>query len=89
LGKLFDLPIEAVDQLLLPRSDKACGLTLTDLKLDASGSKSNISIAPGSSVAIHGSAELRRSKLIEVMVGQTTAADGYVLKGWAATESTK
>jgi putative ABC transport system ATP-binding protein len=80
LGKLFDLPVEAMDQLVLPRSKQACGLTLAGLKLDADAKgPCNIEIEPGTSLAVHGSSELRRSRLIEVLVGQTKAAEGYVL----------
>ena len=80
LGKLFDLPVEPSDMLQLPRSKNARALSLMNLKLDASvKSPCDIEFAAGLSVAIFGSSELRRSKLIESMVGHSKAASGYVL----------
>ena len=80
LGKLFDLPVEPSDMLQLPRSKEARALSLMNLKLDSSvQTPCDIEFAAGQSVAIFGSSELRRSKLIESMVGHSKAASGYVL----------
>ena len=80
LGKLFDLPVEPSDMLQLPRSKEARAVSLMNLKLDASvQSPCDVEFAAGQSVAIFGSSELRRSKLIESMVGHSKAASGYVL----------
>ena len=80
LGKLFDLPVEPMDMLQLPRSRDARAVSLMNLKLDASvKAPCDIEFAAGQSVAIFGSSELRRSKLIESMVGHSKASSGYVL----------
>ena len=80
LGKLFDLPVEPSDMLQLPRSKDPRAVSLMNLKLDASvQSPCDVQFAAGLSVAIFGSSELRRSKLIESMVGHSKAASGYVL----------
>ena len=80
LGKLFDLPVEPSDMLQLPRSQEPRALSLMNLKLDSDvKSPCDIDFAAGHSVAIFGSSELRRSKLIESMVGHSKAASGYVL----------
>ena len=80
LGKLFDLPVEPSDMLQLPRSKDPRAVSLMNLKLDASvQSPCDVQFAAGQSVAIFGSSELRRSKLIESMVGHSKAASGYVL----------
>ncbi len=80
LGKLFDLPVEPHDMLQLPNSNQARALSLRGLKLDSTNNHpSDIEFAPGRSVAIFGSSELRRSKLIESMVGHAKADAGYVL----------
>jgi putative ABC transport system ATP-binding protein len=80
LGKLFDLPIEPSDTLRLPRTLAPRALSLMNLKLDAGCTSScNLEFAAGQSTAIHGSSELRRSKLIEIMVGHAKAQSGYVL----------
>ena len=80
LGKLFDLPIEAGDKLELARRAGADSLVLVDIQLDSnSQNSSTLTIEAGQSVAIHGSTELRRSKLIEAMVGQLKPEGGHVL----------
>jgi len=80
LGKLFDLPVEPNDKLQLPRRKEARALSLMNLKLDSAvKSPCDIEFAAGYSVAIFGSSELRRSKLIESMVGHSKAESGYVL----------
>ena len=80
LGKLFDLPVEPSDMLQLPRSKEARAVSLMNLKLDAAvKTPCDIEFAAGYSVAIFGSSELRRSKLIESMVGHAKSASGYVL----------
>lgn len=80
LGKLFDLPIEPIDKLQLVRQPGAYQLSLVDMKLDGGSYNScNLTFNAGLTYAIHGSSELRRSKLIESMVGQTKPASGYVL----------
>ena len=80
LGKLFDLPIEPIDKLQLVRQPGAYPLSLVDMMLDSSHSSAcNLSLEAGLTFAIHGSTELRRSKLIESMVGQHKPASGYVL----------
>ena len=80
LGKLFDLPIEPIDKLQLVRHPGAYALSLVDLKLDSAHStKTTIEFDAGQSFAIHGSTELRRSKMIEAMIGQQKPEGGYVL----------
>jgi len=80
LGKLFDLPIEPINKLQLVRQPGAYPLSLVDLKLDAHTVNScNLTFRAGKTIAIHGSSELRRSKLIEAMVGQEKPVSGYVL----------
>ncbi|WP_075086030.1 ABC transporter transmembrane domain-containing protein [Mariniblastus fucicola] len=80
LGKLFDLPIEPANKLQLARKSGANSLELVNIKLDAaSTSQSTIPIEAGTSIAIHGSTELRRSKLLEAMVGQLKPVGGHVM----------
>ncbi len=80
LGKLFDLPIEASDKMQLPRTEAPRGIALVNLKLDKSASNPcNLRFEPGSRVVIHGSTELRRSRLIETMIGHARSETGYVL----------
>ncbi len=80
LGKLFDLPVEPVNKLELARRPGADKIELVNIKLDAgSQSQPTLVIEAGQSIAIHGSTELRRSGLIEAMVGQLKPAGGHVL----------
>ena len=80
LGKLFDLPVEPSDMLQLPRSKEPRAISLMNLKLDSTvQSPCDIELAAGLSAAIFSSSELRRSKLIESMVGHSKATSGYVL----------
>jgi len=80
LGKLFDLPVEAVDKLQLARSPGAYQLSLVDLQLfNHSDKPSNIELAAGKTHAVYGMSELKREKLVDVLVGQEKPALGYVL----------
>ena len=80
LGKLFDLPIEPINKLQLTRQPGAYSLSLVDVNLDGqTANPCNITFEAGKTFAIHGSSELRRSRLIEAMVGQQKPTTGYVL----------
>ena len=80
LGKLFDLPVEPINKLQLTRQPGAYSLSLVDMKLDdRTANPCNITFDAGKTFAIHGSSELRRSQLIEALVGQQKPASGYVL----------
>ena len=79
LGKLFDLPTEPVYKLQLPKTPGAYSLSLVNLQLSESDVPSTIKLQQGKSFAIHGSSELRRSRLMEIMVGQRCATKGHVL----------
>lgn len=78
LGKLFDLPVETVNKLMLARQPGAYGLKLVDFTLERGG-RSQLEFEPGNSYAISGSSELQRSKLINSFIGETKPANGYVL----------
>ena len=79
LGKLFDLPTEPVYKLQLPKTPGAYSLSLVNLQLGSNDVPSSIKLEAGKSFAIHGSSELKRSRLLEAMVGQRNAAAGHVL----------
>jgi putative ABC transport system ATP-binding protein len=80
LGKLFDLPIDPIDKLQLVRQPGAYSLSMVDLKMDpATANHCSLTFEAGQTYAIHGSTELKRTKLIEAMVGQQKPEAGYVL----------
>ena len=80
LGKLFDLPVDRVDKLQIVRDEGADGVSLVNMKLEASSPEPvNLDFLPGRTYAIFGGAELQREKLTEVLVGQVKPAAGHVL----------
>lgn len=80
LGKLFDLPVEAVDKLQLVRTPGAYKVSLVEGKLRGSANTAaSVDFAAGSTYALYGGSELQRSKLIEAFVGQETLSSGHVL----------
>lgn len=80
LGKLFDLPVEPVNKLRLVRQPGAYSSTLVDFRLDADHKQpASLAFQAGSITAVHGSGELRRSNLLNALVGQSRPAQGYVL----------
>lgn len=80
LGKLFDLPIERNDKLQLARRPGAYRLTMVDVKLDPKiQQRIDLEFEPGKTYGIYGACELRRSRLFEILVGETKPEIGYVL----------
>ncbi len=80
LGKLFDLPVEPVNKLQLARRPGAYGLTMVDAKLTPDQERDfHIEFKPGRTYAIYGGPELRRSTLIQTLIGQRKPQDGHVL----------
>lgn len=80
LGKLFDLPVEPVDKLQLARSPGAYELSLVDVKLAANTDEPiSVELAAGSTHAVYGMSELKRSRLVDTFVGQDKPATGYIL----------
>ena len=80
LGKLFDLPVEPSDKLELARRPGAYNLSLIDMNLSRQcPSNVNLDFQSGSTYAIFGTSELRRTHLIEAMVGQVRPQNGHVL----------
>ena len=78
LGKLFDLPVERADKLVLARQPGAYGLKIVDFALE-NESIAQLDFEPGYSYAICGSGELNRSNLINSLNGIIKPARGYVL----------
>lgn len=80
LGKLFDLPIERIDQLTLTRGLGAWELTLSDYQLDEKNTApASIDFTAGQTYTIYGSDELRRGKFMETVIGQGRPKSGHVL----------
>ena len=79
LGKLFDLPVEPVDRLQLVRTPGPNQISLVKGVLDSGHSAANVNFIPGKTYALYGASELRRSKLLEVFVGQNKLTSGHVL----------
>jgi putative ABC transport system ATP-binding protein len=80
LGKLFDLPVERVDKLQVARDPGADGVSLVNMKLDATTPQEvDLDFLPGQTYAIYGGSELLRGKLTEVLVGQLKPSAGHVL----------
>ncbi len=80
LGKLFDLPVEPVDKLQLARSPGAYQLSLVNMQLTENNVQPvNIELAAGKTHAVYGMSELKRGKLVDILVGQEKPAVGYVL----------
>ena len=80
LGKLFDLPVEPVNKLLLARRPGAYGMTLVDVRLNANPNfKLNVEFKPGQTYSIFGGQELHRSNVIEILIGQRKPDTGHVL----------
>ena len=80
LGKLFDLPVEPVNKLLLARTPGAQQISLVNGKLTGnSAGPANVEFSPARTYAIYGGSELDRSRLIEAFVGQDKLASGHVL----------
>lgn len=79
LGKLFDLPVEPIGKLQLARNPGAYDASLVDVKLNANEQSATLRFSPGKSYAIYSSSELRREKLMEILVGQSKPAEGHAL----------
>lgn len=80
LGKLFDLPIEPINKLQLARRPGAYDLSLVDLILSGGPTQpANVKFESGHSYALFDSSELRRSKLMQALIGQAKPASGQVL----------
>ncbi len=80
LAKIFDLPDERSDKILIARRPGAYGLSLVDMRLNENTpNKVNVEFLSGRTYAIFGASELHRGKLIDAMVGQLNPISGYVL----------
>lgn len=79
LGKLFDLPVEPADKLQLIKQPGPYSLRINNFSLNSNEPVQTIELTPGRSYAVSGSTEIRRSKLIDAMLGQIRPDRGYVL----------
>ncbi len=80
LGKLFDLPAEPADKLMLAHHTGPSEISLNNLQfLKGSGTSVNADIPAGSTVAIVGKSGSGKTKVIETIAGLHSPVAGYVL----------
>lgn len=75
---MFDLPIEPVDKLQLVKRPGPGKLSFVSIN-DGNAVPTDIEFEPGDIYALYSSDELRRTRIVESMVGQTKSENGYVL----------
>ena len=79
LGYLYDLPIEEGPLIPRTRRDRAASIRLVDLPRSGGREPYNVDIQPGQTVAIYGRSGTGKSRLLDLISGQATPRQGYVL----------
>ncbi len=80
LGKLFDLPAEPADKLMLSYNEGPTEIILNDLQfLKSSGRSLSGEIRPGTSAAVVGKSGTGKTKVIETIAGLHSPVSGHAL----------
>ena len=78
LGKLFDLPIEEVNKMQLSRRQGPGVLTMANVQL-VDNEPADLEFQAGHSYALYGLSELKRTRLIQSLIGQSRLESGHIL----------